>query len=55
MLVTTTPSVATWSPGGPNAFPKGVFHSFDIPFYDDIQANAQQRVAAYLATHQPGR
>ena len=52
VLVTTTPSVATWSPGGPNAFPKGVFHSFDIPFYYfDVQVNAKQRVAAYLATH----
>ena len=52
VLVTTTPSVETWSPGGPNAFPKGVFHTFDFPFfYFDVQANAQQRVAAYLATH----
>jgi hypothetical protein len=52
VLVTTTPSVSTWSPGGPNAFPMGVFHSFDFPFYYfDVQANAQQRVAAYLATH----
>jgi len=52
VLVTTTPSVETWSPGGPNAFPKGVFHSFDIPFYYfDVQANAKQRVTAYLDTH----
>ena len=52
VLVTTTPSVATWSPGGAGKFPKGVFHSFDIPFYYyDIQANAKQRVAAYLAVH----
>jgi hypothetical protein len=52
VLVTTTPSVETWSPGGQNAFPKGVFHSFDFPFfYFDVQANAQQRVAAYLTTH----
>jgi pimeloyl-ACP methyl ester carboxylesterase len=52
VLVTTTPSVSTWSPGGPNAFPKGVFHTFDIPFYYfDIQANAKQRIAAYFAGH----
>jgi pimeloyl-ACP methyl ester carboxylesterase len=52
VLISTTPDVQTWSPGGPNAFPKGVFHSFDIPFYYfDIQANAKARVAAYLAAH----
>lgn len=51
VVVTTTPDVSVWSPGGPNAFPEGVFHSFDIPFYYfDIQANAEARVAAYLAS-----
>ena len=50
VLIATTPAVDVWSPGGPNAFPKGVFHSFDFPFYYfDVQANAKQRVDAYLA------
>jgi len=52
VVITTTPDVETWSPGGPNAFPKGVFHSFDFPFYYfDVQANAKERVNAYLAAH----
>ena len=50
VLVSTTPNVEVWSPGGPNAFPKGVYHSFDFPFYYfDVQANAKERVDAYLA------
>ncbi len=50
VLISSTPDVNIWSPGGPNAFPKGVYHSFDIPFYYfNIQANAKARVAAYLA------
>ena len=48
VVITTTPSVDTWSPGGPNAFPRGVFHSCDYPFYYfDLQANFKVRVAAY--------
>lgn len=52
VLITTTPDVQTWSPGGAKAFPRGVFHSFDYPFYYfDVQANAKARVDAYLAGH----
>jgi hypothetical protein len=52
VLITTTPDVDVWSPGGANAFPKGVFHSFDFPFYYfDVQGNAKQRIDAYLAAH----
>jgi hypothetical protein len=52
VVVSTTPQVDVWSPGGAGHFPKGVYHSFDIPFfYFDVQANAQLRVAAYLASH----
>ena len=52
VVVSTTPDVDVWSPGGPGHFPKGVYHSFDIPFfYFDVQANAKQRVDAYLAAH----
>jgi hypothetical protein len=51
VLVSTTPDVDVWSPGGPNQFPKGVYHSFDIPFYYfDVRANAKERVSAYLGT-----
>jgi hypothetical protein len=50
VLVSSTPDVEVWSPGGPNAFPKGVYHSFDFPFYYfNVQANAAERVDAYLA------
>jgi hypothetical protein len=42
-----------WSPGpspnNPSAFPEGVFHDFDIPFYYyNLRANAQNRVNKYL-------
>ncbi len=50
VVISTTPDVEVWSPGGPNAFPKGVYHSFDFPFYYfDVQANAKARVEAFLA------
>ena len=50
VLVTSTPDVDIWSPGGAHAFPRGVFHSFDYPFYYfDLQANLATRVAAYQA------
>lgn len=49
-VIASTPDVNTWSPGGPNAWPKGVYHSFDYPFYYyDLQANFSERVAAYHA------
>lgn len=48
-LISTTPDVNVWSPGGPKAFPRGVYHSFDFPFYYfNVQANAKERVSAYL-------
>lgn len=32
-----------------HAFPRGVYHSFDYPFYySDLRANAQNRVNRYL-------
>ena len=49
VLVASTPDVERWSPGGPNAWPKGVYHTFDYPFYYfDIQANLADRIASYL-------
>lgn len=51
-VISTTPAVDLWSPGGAGHFAKGVYHSFDFPFfYFDVQANAKARVGAWLATH----
>jgi DUF3089 family protein len=50
VLVSSTPDQAKWSPGGPNAFPAGVYHSYDYPFYYyDLQANLNARVGTFLA------
>jgi hypothetical protein len=51
VLICRTVDVTTYSPGPPpsSAFPKGVYHTFDIPFYYyNLQANAQNRVNKYL-------
>ncbi len=54
VVIAAVPDVTHWSPGGPNAWPKGVYHTFDYPFYYfDLQANLVARTAAYLAAH-PG-
>ena len=38
------------------ALPKGVYHTFDYPFYFyNIRANAQNRVEKYLAAHPSGK
>ena len=51
VLISSTPNVNIWSPGGPGQFPKGVYHSFDFPFYYfNVQQNAKERVGAYLAS-----
>jgi len=51
VVICSTADVATLAPG--NAmFGKGVFHSFDYPFYYfDIQANAALRAQNYLKDH----
>jgi pimeloyl-ACP methyl ester carboxylesterase len=53
VLICSTVNAAIWSPGpspqNPSAFPEGVFHDFDIPFYYyNLRANAQNRVNKYL-------
>jgi hypothetical protein len=53
VLICSTVDANIWSPGpstqNPVAFPKGVFHPFDYPFYYyNIRANAQNRVNKYL-------
>lgn len=51
VIICSTADVATLAPG--NAmFGKGVFHTFDFPFYYyDIQANAALRTQNYLKDH----
>jgi hypothetical protein len=51
VVICSTAPVDQLAPG--NAlFPKGVYHSFDYPFYYfDIRANAAERVQHYLAAH----
>lgn len=53
VLICSTVDVTAYSPGPPKAsMPKGVFHSFDIPFYYyNLRANAANRVKNYLAAH----
>jgi Protein of unknown function (DUF3089) len=48
VLIAAKPDVNVLSPG--NAlFPKGVYHSYDYPFYYfNLRANARMRVHAYL-------
>ena len=53
VLVCSTVDANIWSPGpspqDPGAFPKGVYHTFDIPFYYyNLRENAQNRVNRYL-------
>lgn len=48
VLICSTVSVDQYAPGG-GTFGRGVFHSFDFPFYYfNIRANAEERVANYL-------
>ena len=54
VVICSDASVNLLSPGPspPAAFPRGVFHTFDIPFYYyNLQANAVNRVNKYLSTH----
>ncbi len=47
-LICSTVDVDTWAPGNA-VFGKGVFHSFDYPFYYfNLRENAETRVAKYL-------
>jgi pimeloyl-ACP methyl ester carboxylesterase len=51
VLICSTVNVNIYSPGPPpsSAMPKGVYHSFDIPFYYyNLQANAVNRLNKYL-------
>jgi hypothetical protein len=53
VLICSTADASFWSPGpstkNPGAFPSGVYHSFDIPFYYyNLRANAQNRVNKFL-------
>lgn len=51
VIICSTVDVNTYAPGSA-MFGKGVFHSFDFPFYYfDIQANAELRAANYLKEH----
>jgi hypothetical protein len=54
VLICSTVDPNIWSPGpstqNPVALPKGVFHSFEYPFYYyNIRANAQNRVNEFLS------
>ncbi|MGO9613253.1 MAG: DUF3089 domain-containing protein [Dissulfurispiraceae bacterium] len=53
VLICSTVDVNVWSPGptpqNPGAFPEGVYHTFDIPFYYyNLRANAENRVKKFL-------
>jgi hypothetical protein len=53
VLICSTADASLWSPGpsakNPGAFPSGVYHSFDIPFYYyNLRTNAQNRVNKFL-------
>ncbi len=49
VLICSTVDVDTWAPGNP-VFPKGVFHSFDYPFYYyNIRENAAERAEIFLS------
>ncbi len=49
VLICSTVDVDTWAPGNA-VFPKGVFHSFDYPFYYyNIRENAAERAAIFLS------
>ncbi len=48
VIICSTVDVDTYAPGGA-IFGRGVFHSFDFPFYYfNIRANAEERVTNYL-------
>lgn len=49
VLICSTVDVETWAPGNA-VFPKGVFHSFDYPFYYyNIRENAAERAEMFLS------
>jgi hypothetical protein len=53
VLICSTADASLWSPGpstkNPGAFPSGIYHGFDIPFYYyNLRANAQNRVNKFL-------
>lgn len=51
VLICSTVNVDQYAPGNA-AFGRGVFHSYDYPFYYfNIRANAEERVANYLKEH----
>lgn len=51
VLICSTVSVDQYAPGG-GTFGRGVFHSYDFPFYYfNLRANAEERVANYLKEH----
>ncbi len=53
VIICSTAPVDQLAPGNA-VFPKGVYHSFDYPFYYfDIRANAAERVEKFLAGQQP--
>ena len=53
VVICSTVDTNLYSPGPPHsAFPSGVFHTFDIPFYYyNLRANAANRVENYLNNH----
>lgn len=51
VLICSTVNVDQYAPGG-GTFGRGVFHSYDFPFYYfNLRANAEERVANYLKDH----
>lgn len=47
-IIAAKPNVDVWAPGN-ILFPKGVYHSFDSPFYYfDLRANGRDRVNAFF-------
>ncbi len=54
VIICSTVDVDRYAPGR-GSFGKGIFHSFDYPFYYyNIRANAEERVANYLKEHNVG-
>ncbi len=51
VLICSTVNVDQYAPGG-GTFGRGVFHSYDFPFYYfNLRANAEERSANYLKEH----
>ncbi len=51
VIICSTVDVDKYAPGG-GLFGKGIFHSFDFPFYYfNLRANAEERVDNYLKEH----